>query len=497
MVREQDFVSQRAETEIDHHWYAWVMIVTNMPPRALYWKWMVRWGIMAGIACAVLPLGAQEIPASALLLIVKVANEAGSPLSAEIALDDEVLGHSDVTGVFYLPRKPLEPGVHELKVSLLGYDSKTTTIGIPSDPSALPLTVSVQLKTSSARGQGPKNPAAQPKNYRVYTLFYATDRQRTNSHDPEDYYSGDPAPGGRLEVGTCDVSIPLSHTVGNLESPAWYKLEYYFDPERHVKLYEPRPMEKDPFFQDLAARVDKSKKKELLIFIHGYNVTFGEAARRTAQIAVDLDFDGAAIAYSWPSAGKFLSYLSDGRAAEGSIPHLEAFLAEIAERAHAQRVHLIAHSMGNRVMSEALLAINQKRRPQDGPLFREIVMAAPDVPIDRIKIVESAMLPEANRVTLYASRNDDALLLSHLINRVARAGEKIEDAVLPGIDAVDASAVRTDFLGHSYFAASMSVITDIKQLLELDATPQLRKLLPATLANLTYWIIPAPAAAGR
>ena len=69
--------------------------------------------------------------------------------------------------------------------------------------------------------------------------------------------------------------------------------------------------------------------------------------------------------------------------------------------------------------------------------------------------------------------------------------------MLPGIDAVDASAVRTDFIGHGYFAASTSVLADLKQLLLDDATPQSRRLVPATLSDLMYWVIPAAAKAAK
>ncbi len=37
--------------------------------------------------------------------------------------------------------------------------------------------------------------------------------------------------------------------------------------------------------------------------MHGYNTSFDNALYRTAQIAYDLDFDGATFLYSWPSGG--------------------------------------------------------------------------------------------------------------------------------------------------------------------------------------------------
>ena len=210
------------------------------------------------------------------------------------------------------------------------------------------------------------------------------------------------------------------------------------------------------------------------------------------QLAADLSFDGAPILYSWPSMGQFRGYFSDEKNVAWSVPHLDAFLAQVAERSGATRIHLIAHSMGNRAMTGALKEIGKRRT---GPKFQQIVLAAPDIRVNQIRQLEEAMLPLAHRVTLYASRNDDALILARIIDGIARAGENINDVVVPGIDAVDASAVRTDFIGHGYFAASTSVISDLRQLLHEDAAPQTRRLLPAKLANLLYWVIPASAPA--
>jgi esterase/lipase superfamily enzyme len=65
-----------------------------------------------------------------------------------------------------------------------------------------------------------------------------------------------------------------------------------------------------------AARVNKSGKKSAFIFVHGYNVTFEDAARRTAQMSYDLSFDGAPVFYSWPSQGSLGDYLKDGSCAK-------------------------------------------------------------------------------------------------------------------------------------------------------------------------------------
>ena len=77
----------------------------------------------------------------------------------------------------------------------------------------------------------------------------------------------------------------------------------------------------------------------------------------------------------------------------------------------------------------------------------------------------------AERVTLYASSNDEALRLSKKLHGYPRAGEAGRDIViLPGMDTVDCTAVDTSLLGHSYYGDSGSVLSDIVEVLE-DAKP--------------------------
>jgi len=436
-----------------------------------------------------------EIPDSGLLLKVSVVDSRNRPIrGADISIESDVVGQTDESGMFYLPRKPMDAGQYNLSAGRAGYKTRKQIVSVPSDPGLLPVQVRFQLDEFI-----PKPPASvgQPApNYRVYELFYATDRRNTRSPDPEKYYAGEPAQDGRLELGVCNISVPATHQRGVLESPSYLRLEFQYDPDKHIMMRLPQPLGADKFFDKLSTRVDQSQRKEAFVFIHGYNTTFSGAARKAVQLAADLNFDGVPILYSWPSQGMFRGYFNDEKNVAWSVPHLEAFLEQVAQRSHATRVHLIAHSMGNRAMTWALQQI-AARPPGTGPRFQQIVLAAPDIRVNQIQQLEKAMLPLAQRVTVYASRNDDALILARILDGVARAGERIRDVMVPGIDAVDASAVRTDFVGHGYFAASASVIADLKQLLLDDASPQSRRLVPAELSDLMYWVIPAAAAAAK
>jgi hypothetical protein len=56
-----------------------------------------------------------------------------------------------------------------------------------------------------------------------------------------------------------------------------------------------------------AANIPKSS----LVYVHGFNVSFEEAAERSAQMSMDIDRDALPIFFSWPSAHEYRSYYSE------------------------------------------------------------------------------------------------------------------------------------------------------------------------------------------
>jgi esterase/lipase superfamily enzyme len=218
-------------------------------------------------------------------------------------------------------------------------------------------------------------------------------------------------------------------------------------------------------------------------------VTFEDSCRRTAQIAYDLKFTGAPISYSWPSDGKTVNYLKDETDIEWSTPNFEQFLLMVAETTGARTVHLIAHSMGNRALLNALASIVRRRGDLAGPLFNQIVLTAPDIDAGVFKNLALAVQKGAERTTLYASSNDVALNASKKIHGYPRAGEAGPNlTVIDGIDTVDVSAVDSSLIGHGYYADNRSVITDLFELLGLRKPPQDRfHLRERKRDGLTYW----------
>ncbi len=295
---------------------------------------------------------------------------------------------------------------------------------------------------------------------------------------------------GALQLGTCEVSIPQDHRVGELEAPTIWRLQVRQQADKHIVLLSVSPQSDEQFYSELRETISRSGQKETFVFVHGYNVSFENAARRTAQIAYDLNFDGAPILYSWPSQASVLKYPVDENNVTWTVPHLKKFLIGVANNSGAHSIHLVAHSMGNRALTTALrelhLELNDHAR-----LFNQIVLAAPDIDAEVFRRdIAPAILKTANRVTLYASSNDQALIASKTVHGYARAGDSGDGlVVIPGIETVDVSSIDTSLLGHSYYGSNDSIIADMYHLLREKLSAQQRRWLrPALRDGLMYFI---------
>ena len=297
---------------------------------------------------------------------------------------------------------------------------------------------------------------------------------------------------GELELGVCEVSIPRQHLPGLLEAPSITRFELREDPDLHIILLSAQPLPTSNFYQQLDDHVRRGTSHELFVFVHGFNVTFADATRRAAQIAHDLPYNGTPVVFSWPSQGRGdpLAYTTDENTADWAVHHLEAFLAQLLQHHRPERLNLVAHSMGNRVLTEALsnLAL---RKQINGP-FRELVFAAPDIDAGKFRdVVGPAMAPLAKQVTLYASANDEALRLSKQAHGYPRAGDTGDSlVVVSGIDTIDVSQVDTTLLGHSYYGDNISVLEDLFHLLSVSLPAEQRQWLERTMRNgQNFWTL--------
>ncbi len=320
-------------------------------------------------------------------------------------------------------------------------------------------------------------------------VWYATDRALGESGDPSKMFG---AMRGQLSYGLAYVSMPKDHRLGQLESPAWYQFLANPNPEKHVVLLSVEPYGREKLLSAIGAQVASSKDRDVLVFIHGYNVSFEDAARRTAQLAYDLNLQGASIFYSWPSQGTLIGYLEDSVNAEWAVPNLEKVLRDVADNTGARKIHLVAHSMGNKSLVKALERIAHGHTRNSQPKFNEIVLTAPDIDAEVFVDIARRILPVGKRITLYASKNDAALAAAKkLMGGYHRAGDTEPSLVIvEGVDTIDASNVQTDLIGHSYYGDSRTVLHDLFNLLKTGRGPSERFGLRQQYQGTNpYWMI--------
>ncbi|MEM8775598.1 MAG: alpha/beta fold hydrolase [Pseudomonadota bacterium] len=318
-------------------------------------------------------------------------------------------------------------------------------------------------------------------------VFYATDRKQTGESHPSQFFGYDRTDG--LNYGKLEVTIPRTQVPGTLSAPSIWRLEFSEDPTKHTMLQSITPVEKDAFFASMRQGLDDRESSDAFIFIHGYNVSFDTAAKRTAQLAYDMSFEGLPVLYSWPSRGATTGYVPDTAVVRLSGRRLTKFLEEFVRESGATKIHVIGHSMGNRALTDALELMALRNAPLDEPLFDQIIFAAPDVDQGLFSAILPTIKPLAERLTLYSSDQDWALEASRRLHGNApRAGQAGEDTLShKDIDTIDMSDLGEDMLAHSYVSNDQSAILDISTLFWKSADPTIRCGLEAHPEKAQIW----------
>lgn len=317
--------------------------------------------------------------------------------------------------------------------------------------------------------------------FREVPVFFATNRVFDPARPQTDRFLGAYAP--EVTYGQADVTIPARHKVGKLETPLLGSPRK----SRHVVLDGVRTLGASAFATEIGRAVAASGAPELLVFVHGYNVTFEEAARRAAQFTYDMGFPGVVVLFSWPSAGAFARYFADEDSAAKSAQPLATFLRAL-EGGPWTRVHVVAHSMGNRVVVSSLAG----QPPSTLPLGR-IALVAGDIDTELFAQHLPALRDVVARgrdgsLSAYATNADRALMASRWFHKTTRLGQIVgEPFHVDGLDTIDATAVDSSLLGHTYFGQQRSVLTDLGLLVREGLGPSARGLRPVQ----KWWAFPA------
>lgn len=327
-------------------------------------------------------------------------------------------------------------------------------------------------------------------------VFYVTDREpitTTKNCPPGERnpgvldYANERAEDGRSSYGKVRLSILTNSPVGKpLETAPFLGCDSRGSITRFGSGTDGS---KSEFYASLSDSLFHTGRKEIFVFVHGYNAKFAEAILWTAQLKNDLNFGGAAILFSWPSRGGRLQYAVDETNVEWSTPHLRELLEELAVNSQGTPVHLIAHSMGSRALLQVLNGLATEHSSPPARRFAQVILAAPDIDSDSFRQLVPPILKIATRVTLYTSSKDQALIASGRIHFYPRAGDSAHDLVtIPGMDTVDVTLVDRSRFHHSYFLENRWALADMFQLLSIGIDPQQRfGVFRVGSGSGTYW----------
>ncbi|CAA6807868.1 MAG: Lipoprotein, putative [uncultured Sulfurovum sp.] len=321
------------------------------------------------------------------------------------------------------------------------------------------------------------------------TIFYGTNREPNNKNDLTEGYGNERST--QLRLGSCLVSIPSERTKGQTKGSLWQKIINFDASYGDIQIKTPMEYIKDEYWQKISRLLAplEPEEKQALIFIHGFNTSFEEAAMRATQISVDLEHSGITAFFSWASKGSPLSYISDSATVQYSEKHLTEFLTDFAKNSGAKRIHIIAHSMGNRALLEA---VNRICRENPNIKFGQIILAAADVDADVFEELSHAYSKISEQTTLYTSKKDKAVGMSKWLHSHNRAGFTPPVCVVQNINTIEVEEeVNLLELGHGYFSQHQSLLKDMQKLIKFNLDANNREKLQLQKANYhnQYWKI--------
>jgi hypothetical protein len=171
---------------------------------------------------------------------------------------------------------------------------------------------------------------------RLVRVWFATDRKPVQFDGVVEQFDSEES-ADRLTFGVCNVFIPESHKPGSTGT-AWWRRWIRLEADDSLQVHGMHTLPRDVFWTGLANKLKtwwKPGQRNMFVLIHGFNVSFDEAAIRAAQIGYDLKVPGEIAFFSWPSHGRAAAYSADAATITASVPHITQFLHELSERSGA------------------------------------------------------------------------------------------------------------------------------------------------------------------
>ncbi len=262
------------------------------------------------------------------------------------------------------------------------------------------------------------------------------------------------------------------------------------------------------FKKTLSGMLQRTRVKEVFIFVHGYNNTFKDGVSTIAELWHFMGREGVPMAYTWPAGSPgALSYMYDRESSEFTVFHLKQMLRLIASCPEVNKVHLIGHSRGTDVVASAIRELHLEIRGTGKSTRAElklgtVVLAAPDLDLDvviqRMATAQVGRVPE--RFALYICSNDKALGISNwLFGGLTRLGgiksTMFKPAELAALrkyqtpQIIDARVSDSGAFGHDYFHSNPAVSSDLILLMRYQLPPGADFGRPLRIDKKGFWVI--------
>ncbi len=205
------------------------------------------------------------------------------------------------------------------------------------------------------------------------------------------------------------VTVPPGHQVGTIPRPSLTPES----PSRHFTLADRAALTPDDFRGELARAIaaKPADQRDVLVYVHGFNTDYDEAAFRLVQVATDAGFRGTHVLFTWPSYRRMLAYGGDREVATASRDAFEKLLADLGDVPGIGRVNLIAHSMGAFLTMEGLRQASIAGRGEVNGHLGEVILAAPDLDVEVFR-GQMARISRPGRISLFVQADDRALAAS-------------------------------------------------------------------------------------
>jgi esterase/lipase superfamily enzyme len=301
-------------------------------------------------------------------------------------------------------------------------------------------------------------------------MLVATTRERTT---PAEMFSGFRGPA--LDFADIVVSIPPDSVrqIGEVQLPR----QVPGDPATDFVTRKADYNDRTQALATFRRLVRTTPKKQVLVFVHGFNNRFEDAVFRFAQFVHDSGVEAQVVPvlFTWPSKARVLAYGYDHESVEYSRDELESGLRFLAKDPEVGEITVLAHSMGNWVTLEAL----RQMAIRDGKVAQKIhtvILAAPDVGVDvAYKQIDQIYALGARRPKFFlvTSEDDRALAISRRVWGEPRLGsidpnQEPDESKLKreGIEVIDATRLRSaDPFHHGKFAENPQLASVIGRVL--------------------------------